>query len=254
MQVQKVFPVGTEDFRCLDWKRQLEIVKMKVFEPDKYHLEVLGSMRVDPQTAKMIDKLAFLMKEEARTIPGKDNFPITVLPHWIAADCWLKTTQEKILDDYGIGHDYFINTTLLKTPFLILPVDDFNLLKMAYLCQCKYTGSTNNGGSVGLDLCLYKTYVDLKLRGEFPKTPTDDSLISLLQESKKTYPVKGLNELFGFYPVIAPTEHSIRFTKGELLLYWYHKRETSLCVYIPMLPRNLQIHEDFRMANWHFLI
>ena len=234
--------VGTNEFRDLDWKEQLEIVKIKVFDPDRYNREILSLIYVDAATQKLIEDLEFLVREEARSVPTIDGFAISIVPHWIACDCVITgSQQEKLLEKLRVPHRYFINTHILKVPFIIADLKDLCVIDMIE----KHDPS-------GFDLFKTKTFIDVDLKGDYNP---DMLMNSMFLASKKYRFINHLIDLIGIYPVVNPSEeHAENLANDFLLIYADYGKEAKGCAFFPMLPRKLNMQEDFRFAGWHFLL
>ena len=248
----KLYPIGSQEFRTLDWKSQIEIVKIKAFEPERYDKDVLQITRINEATQKLIDDLAFLVKEQARSLPSLDGFPITIKPHWIASRSWLNIQRFHIncLGAAQVPHRYFINTILFKFPFLIIPTKDINLTR--FMDYNFYRRSLNH--RYGLDFFKFKIYldVDLKTKRSFKSW---DSLHEAIDASKQRYrKFRKLSQLNGYYPVVSPEGgYAHSFAQGELVAHWDHRLVGSELTYVPLIPRKLLVNQ-WSMQTWSFLV
>jgi hypothetical protein len=243
--MEKIHPIGSEEFKSLDWKSQLEIIKLSLSDPDEYTLATQGMIN-DKQLLKLMEQMAFLLAESARKYPRVSSYPVTVVPHWIALNCKFEFgVYEDLLQLAGVEGMWFINTLVMKLPLLLISTGDRSSLRLADLL---YRSGMN--GKTGIQFLRVQTYLYKHNKTDLWKLTEFNQAVG---EGLRAYQDRSLDALLTEYPVVEVNPQVKDFCCGNYVMYWGHRKQADHMISTPLIPRQFQ-ERGFQLNSWSYLI
>ena len=252
----RVPAIGSSEFLALDFRQQLEIKALQLFNPDEY------LRRVEGEQPFLNLKLGL---PENPSSPPLEDFPVAVIKDYWAAylanfkEKWYITSKGySPLDPYGIEYKKAVSVSCFTFPLMALD-------KVVYLFLCwvaEHYFRRNICGESLLDACKMYAWVatptnEVPLRREWNKRScvfeykpdTEKVFLSSLHTYQGIATFDELNEEF---PLIEPCTELEYLECEEFLVLHQAQYRFNRYVY-PVLPADLYSHPYFKVRGWGFI-
>lgn len=250
--------IGSSAFRKLDFKTQLEIKSLELFNPDEYWSRVGGNGKSCPSG---------ILPDFEISYPPNDPSSLADLPvsflkkYWAGYSCifreeWYMEDGSRglsPLDYYDLDHGYMINTHTFNFSFLcVYPSLRNILLWLSDNVHHELTSDTL------LEACKIFAYIDLTDWSEIPKRKTRFGRIE--SDPAQCYAMAIMmfsgcytfDDLNGQYPLAEPCEELDYLELEEYVLLRITRLfQKRFC--FPLVPAGLYRSSRFKISNWDFV-
>lgn len=251
--------VGTEKFKRLPLKDQLEIVSLQLFNPDEYSRRVGETRAASPSSGLPDLKLDY----PAQPPFSIDDFPVAFLhKYWVGYVCGYKESWYislpgsrgvTPLDVYG--YEVGRLDSLRTFNFSLLALNPAVHTSFRWVLQSYFNNEANEQAL--LDACKVYTYIvhhnklPMKRRG-FAEVPDVDALYKLaMREYMGMLTFEDLNE---YFPMLEPCEELDYLEWNEFaMLSTYRTYRGCDRAFYPVIPASMWTTSRFSIKAWDFV-
>lgn len=255
-------PVGTDAYKKLDFKVQLEIAALKLFTPEEYIRRTGDDVLLLNRTS--FPEFNFIVPSN-EGVPPQEDLPVAFLKKYWAGytsvfdEKWYIHRQGSRgctpLDQYGMSHGYLVNVRTFNFSLMSLDPGIMTILNW----MGSITNSTDQSTESILDACKIYAFMsmtpDEKLPRKFnPKTMKMEidpfavyAMSSIMYEEADTF-----EELNDEFPMIEPCEELDLFTLGDYVIF-NKARRLGRSFYFPLVPSELYQADRFKIFDWGFI-
>lgn len=248
--------VGSQEYRALSFQEQLEIVSLKLFQPDEYESQQQGI-----ELSSSV--LNFVLNYPPLPPIDVVDLPVAFLKgYWAGYSCYFREKWYAgefkgltPLDDFGIEYNRMVNIWTFTFP--LLAVEPSIYYVMAWLI---HNFPEHSALSILLRACKVYLHLETQLResekfGSFKlydySAPGQPGKIvcNALKALRDLYNFTSLN----FYcPIIEQCHELTWFENSDFVMHPYARHKNGRW-FFPLIPSGLFRTPHFKITTWQFL-
>lgn len=260
-QLPKLPEVGSKEYRELDYKQQLEIASLKLFNPDLY-LARVGEGGSDPVLSSFPD--FSLSYPDNSGVPIPEDLPLSFLKrYWAGYSCsfrekWYTALPGSMgftpLDKYGIDCGWMVNVRLFNFSIMAIYPAIRTILKWIteVLERDEVTFETL------LDSCKIYAYMAMSKPEDWPYRINDagkpevDPIEMYFRVIQKYKSIVTFDEMNDEFPLAEPSEE-LDYIAWEEFSILNKPRYSKGNYFFPLVPSELFTIQKFRISAWDFI-